>query len=760
MNMPTGSRAAAPVRRDTPALACILAALAALLATRPAPLVAATAGDRPKTCLVLSGGGARGAAHVGVLKVLEELRVPIDCVVGTSMGSIVGASWVSGTTTAEMEDALKTANWDVVLGDEPARPRRSWRSKELERERAIGAEIGVGRKGALLPGGAVIGQQLEGFLQRLLGPPVTRASFDELPVPFRAIATDITTGKMVVLDKGSLNAAVRASMSVPGAFAPQEIGGQLLVDGGLVRNLGVDIARKMGAERVIAVNLGTTLMPREQVESLVGVTAQMINILTDQNVNTSLAELRPTDILITPELGDYSAANFKEAWTTVEIGERAARQVAERLATFGIAEDAWQAWRASRLPPRTPVPPESVAVKLDTSGLKHVDPASVQAVFEDTRATVPPAELVDRAVEALYATDDFQQVTLRTESRAGQDTVIIEPREKSWGPNYLRFGTSLSTNLEGESGFNLYGDLRATWLNRKGLEWRTSVAIGDVMGMRTELLQPVDLQRRWLGSVYLDGRRRVDPLFLDDEAVATYSNSVLRAGLGIRSRFFTDSEVLFALQRSWYDLRRESGIDYGSTSQSGTAALLRYTVDRLDDWDFPRAGIFASASYEESFDVFGDDVTYRKGSVELQKAFGEDRHSLALAARHGNAFGSELPLVEAFPLGGFQNLSGFADRQFQANRVTFGRAVYAYQLPGGGAVAKSFYVGGSVEAGEVAERLNVAPRTVVALDDLRRNWVTAGSLFLSADTPLGPLYLAVGFGEGGERAYYLFLGRP
>jgi NTE family protein len=426
MTLPTRSLAPAA------ALAVILTAMTAISPATAAVVQAQAQGSapspRPKTCLVLSGGGARGAAHVGVLKVLEELRVPVDCVVGTSMGSIVGASWVSGTSIAEMEDALKTADWDVVLGDQPPRPRRSWRSKEMERERAIGAEIGVGKQGALLPGGAVIGQQLEGFLQRLLGPPVTRASFDELPIPYRAIATDIATGQMVVIDKGSLNAAVRASMSVPGAFAPQEIDGRLLVDGGLVRNLGVDIARGLGAQRVIAVNLGTTLMPREQVQSLVGVTAQMINILTDQNVNASLAQLGPQDLLITPQLGDYSAANFKEAWTTVEIGERAARQVAERLATFGIAEDAWQAWRASRLPPRTPVPPESVAVKLDTSGLKHVDPASVQAVFEDTRATAPPAELVDRAVEALYATDDFQQVTLRTESRAGQDTVIIEPR--------------------------------------------------------------------------------------------------------------------------------------------------------------------------------------------------------------------------------------------------------------------------------------------------------------------------------------------
>lgn len=749
-----------PIRSRT-TIAALAAALTALTLASPAPAQAqaSTPSARPKTCLVLSGGGARGAAHVGVLKVLEELRVPIDCVVGTSMGSIVGASWVSGTTIPEMEDALKTADWDVVLGDEPPRPRRSWRSKELERERAIGAEIGVGKQGALLPGGAVIGQQLEGFLQRLLGPPVTRASFDDLPIPYRAIATDITTGQMVVLDKGSLNAAVRASMSVPGAFAPQEIDGRLLVDGGLVRNLGVDIARGLGAERVIAVNLGTTLMPREQVQSLVGVTAQMINILTDQNVNTSLAQLGPDDLLITPELGDYSAANFKEAWTTVAIGERAARKVEGRLAAYAVPESEWLAWRAAKLPRRESLAGASPAVLVKTDGLQYVDPQSVQAVFEAVRETSPPEELVERAVEALYATDDFQQVTLRTEAQGGIDTVVIEPREKSWGPNFLRFGVALSTDLEGQSGFNIYGDLRATWLNRKGLEWRTSVALGDLMGVRTELLQPVDLQRRWLGSVFLDARRRVDTLYIDQDAAATYRNSVLRAGIGMRSRYFTDSEILLGAQRSWYDQRRDTGVDLGNKTAQANVGLLRYTIDRLDDWEFPRGGLYATVGLEQTLEVFDDDLEYRKGGIEVQQAFGRDRHSLAFTARYGTAFGSDLPLVEAFSLGGFQNLSGNAEREVLANRVAFTRSVYAYQLPGGGALAKAFYVGGSLEAGKAAEQLNtISPRAArIAVED---RWVVGSSMFLAADTALGPLYLAVGFGEGGRRAYYLFLGRP
>ena len=754
MTLPIRARTAAATRA-----AVLVAAPLLALPALAAPAQVATDATRPKTCLVLSGGGARGAAHVGVLKVLEEKRVPIDCVVGTSMGSIVGASWVSGTTTAEMEDALKTADWDVVLGDQPPRPRRSWRSKELERERAIGAEIGVGKQGALLPGGAVIGQQLEGFLQRLLGPPVTRASFDELPIPYRAIATDITTGQMVVIDKGSLNAAVRASMSVPGAFAPQEIDGRLLVDGGLVRNLGVDIARSLGAERVIAVNLGTTLMPREQVQSLVGVTAQMINILTDQNVNASLAQLGPGDVLITPELGEYSAANFKEAWTTVAIGEAAARKVEGRLAAYAVPEGEWLAWRAAKLPRRVVDAAVPTTVVVETDGLKHVDPQSVQAVFESVQRSSSPERLVEDAVGALYATDDFEQVTLRTGVRDGADTVIIEPREKSWGPNYLRFGTSLSTDLEGASGFSLVADLRATWLNRKGLEWRSSVALGDLMGIRTELLQPVDLAQRWLGNAYLDARRRIDTLYIDQDAAATYRNSVLRAGLGMRSRYFTDSEFQFGLQRSWYDQRRDTGVDLGNETAQANVGLLRFTVDRLDDWEFPRSGLYAAVGLEQTLEVFDDDLAYRKGGIEVQQAFGRDRHSLALTARYGTAFGSDLPLVEAFSLGGFQNLSGNAEREVLANRVAFARSVYAYQLPGGGALAKAFYVGGSLEAGKAAEQLNtIAPRaTRIAFE---HRWIIGSSMFLAADTALGPLYLAVGFGEGGRRAYYLFLGRP
>ena len=304
------------------------------------PARAAEKAKRPRVCVVLSGGGARGAAHIGVLKVLEELRVPVDCIAGTSMGSVVGASYASGTTTAEMEQAARGLSTDLLFKEKPPRQEQSVRRKQDDYTILVGPEFGVRGTELLLPKGIVSGVQLESVL-RQLAKAKGYQKFDQLPIPFRAVATDLVTGKPVVFSDGELANVMRASMSVPGAVAPAETGGRILVDGGLTNNLPVDVARAMGADIVIAVNLGTPLLTRDQLGSILGVTGQMINILTEQNVQASLASLKPSDILIEPELGDYSAADFDNLPKTVPIGEAAARKAsaaldAARLAAGGI----------------------------------------------------------------------------------------------------------------------------------------------------------------------------------------------------------------------------------------------------------------------------------------------------------------------------------------------------------------------------------------------------------------------------------------
>jgi NTE family protein len=467
-----------------------------------------------------------------VLKVLEELRVPVDYIVGTSMGSIVGATYALGMSPQEMEKKVLAVDWDRVLADAPPRADRSIRSKVLERAGIYGVEVGVSKEGLLLPQGVIAGQNLELFLGELTRGAMDVGSFDALPIPFRAVATDIETGEAVVHGRGDIIAAMRSSMSVPGVFSPVEIDGRLLVDGGLVRNLPVDVVRAMGADVVIAVNLGTTLLKRKEIESVLSVSEQMLNILTEQNVQRSLSELTDADVLISPELGRYSSGDFVNAATTIPIGEAAARKVADRLRALALPEDEYRALRGTQLARARPGLPVD-EVRVDTSGLRRVNPRAVTAEISAPQDTKPDLEQVHYDVTSLLSTDDFQQVRYRFVDEDDKRVLVLEPVEKSWGPNYVHFGLNLATNLEGESEFTLLLDHRMTWLNRWGLEWRNSVALGETTGLISELYQPVDAARRFFVAPRVGWVQRSVNLFLENDAIARYRTRESQVGLDL-----------------------------------------------------------------------------------------------------------------------------------------------------------------------------------------------------------------------------------
>ena len=290
--------------------------------------------DRPKIGLVLSGGGARGLAHVGVLKVLEDMQIPIDVIAGTSMGAIVGGLYASGMRAAELEVALRAVRWSEVFASRVERKLLSQRRKEEDFEISPLIELGLRDSALVAPTGAVSSRGLESLLRRFTLPVRAVADFDRLPIPFRAVATDMETGATVVLSQGDLALALRSSMSVPGLFAPTEVAQRVLGDGGLVNNLPVDVARAMGADVVIVVNIGTPLGSRDSLVSAVGLTSQMINILTEQNVQRSLATLGPADVLIAPVLGNLGSGDFEQAATLMALGEAGARGRSKRLAAL------------------------------------------------------------------------------------------------------------------------------------------------------------------------------------------------------------------------------------------------------------------------------------------------------------------------------------------------------------------------------------------------------------------------------------------
>ncbi len=263
------------------------------------PLSALAAEARPKIGLVLSGGAARGLAHIGVLKALDEQGIQIDAIAGTSMGAVVGGLYASGYTPAELERIALEMDWQQALSDAPPRKDVPFRRKQDDRDFLVKQKISFRDDGTLgLPLGVIQGQNLAMVLESLLVHTSDNRDFDKLAIPFRAVSTDIATGEKVVFRKGHLPQAIRASMSIPAVFAPVEIDGRLLVDGGMVDNIPVDVARDMGVDVVIVVDIGNPLRDRKDLSTVLDVMNQSITLMTRKNSEAQLATLKPGDVLI------------------------------------------------------------------------------------------------------------------------------------------------------------------------------------------------------------------------------------------------------------------------------------------------------------------------------------------------------------------------------------------------------------------------------------------------------------------------------
>ncbi len=438
--------------------------------------------QRPRVCLVLSGGGARGAAHVGVIRVLEEMRVPVDCIAGTSMGAIVGAAYASGMSVEQMTDALDALTLERLFTDAPPRALKPMAVKADDFLPLARPEFGVTKDGLTTPKGVISGVAPEAELRHLVK--VRGAHrFDQLPIPFRAVATNLGDGTMFVFDRGELPTAMRASMAVPAIVAPLNLDGQLLVDGGLVRNLPVDVARAMGADIVIAVNLGTPLFKPAQIQGIMGVTLQMIGILSEENVRISLGQIRPEDVLILPELGSFSAGDFDHMALAVPFGDAAARKMADKLAPLALPPREYTALRVSQ---RSSVAP--LSGKIDAIEIVGNERVNTQVIEDSMQSKVgEPIDQhqIDLDMRRIYGRGDFESVRRDVDTIGGRQTLKVAVTEKSWGPTYGRFGLALETALGQDATFDIYGKLRTTWLDALGAEWRNDFVLGNTVLLAT-----------------------------------------------------------------------------------------------------------------------------------------------------------------------------------------------------------------------------------------------------------------------------------
>lgn len=732
------------------AVAALTVAGAGRAQAQPQPEPTA-AGARPKICLVLSGGGARGAAHVGVIKVLQELRVPVDCVTGTSMGAIVGAAYASGTTVEDMQAVMAKMTTRLLFKDLPPREERSVHLKRDDASNLAPIELGLGRNGLALPRGLVSGVQLESVLREL-----SRAggiqTFDRLPIPFRAVATDLVTGKPVVLAEGDLPAAMRASMSVPGAIEPVRLQGHLLVDGGLTNNLPVDVARAMGAEVVIAVNLGTPLGKAEALNSILGVTAQMVSILTEQNVQRSLASLGPRDILILPQLEDFSAADFDRLDVPVPLGEAATRLVAEQLKPYALPPAAYAAWEQQRIAvDRTPLP---TVDEIRFEGLQRVNPATARAVMETQVGQPVDQKVLDRDMRRVYGTGDFEHVGYRFLEEPGKRILAVDAAEKSWGPNYLRLGLGLSSDFKGDSFFNLLGSYRMTWLNDLGGEFRTDAQVGRTNRIALQFHQPLQRGPGLFVVPRIEYERRTTDVFADDQRIASYDTTTNSLALEAGAQFTRYGETRLGLLYSRWRTALDTGLPVVASSdgyQRDVGVTWRALVDQLDNVNFPRAGYGGSIEVLASRKDMGSDSNYTRLEVAGTYVKSFDDHTFQLGMKVGQRYGSDpLPAVRQFQWGGMLQQSGYPTGALIGEDLRFARLVY-YNRVAHWQLLEGIYVGGSLEVGRMGRPL---------VPGNQQGTLYSGSLLFGVDTPIGPLYLAAGHAARGYNAFYLFLGRP
>jgi NTE family protein len=711
-------------------------------------LVVATSGwaqeaKRPKIGLVLGGGGARGAAHVGILKVLEENRVPVDFVVGTSMGSIVGGLYASGRSPAEIEQVFHEINWLDLFADWPTQDWLSFRRKR-DLERFIDLEFGADfKKGFRLPRGFIAGQKLGFELRKHTYAVAGVSDFNRLALPYRAVSADINTGEVVVHDKGNVAEAIRASMSLPGVFPPVELDGRILIDGGIVNNVPVDVARRMGADVVIAIDVGTPLGTVAADASVLGFFNQFIGVVTEDNVRKSKAMLTGQDLLIRPELGDITSGSFERVFDAMAIGESTARAMTEQIRRYSVSEEDYQAFRKRHRSYR----PEPLTVDfVKVAGLDKVNPKLVESRLRIRQGEQLSLENLKADLTRVYAMGDFEVVDFRVAEEQGKRGIVVSAKEKPWGPNYMRLGLNLQTDFSAGSSYSILAEHRKTNMNRYGAEWRNVLELGSTRGLTSDWYQPLDYVDRYFvqpGVSVTDSRRDV---YLDRDLVGVYSTFSWYAGLRAGRNFGTSSQLRLELKLGKLDAEPDSqdeGVDlpvYNDVDRGTLAAV--YEIDTFDNHNVPHRGTRLIASWYSSLEALGADDQYDRVSLAYTTARTfRERHTLVATLRGGLTLDEDAPYYDQFTLGGLFKMSGLADHQLVGQNTAFGGLLYYARL------GKSVYVGCGLETGNTWN-----DRSEARFSDL----LWGGDVFVAVDTVVGPIYLAYAYTEGEDNGRLRF----
>ncbi|WP_415860746.1 patatin-like phospholipase family protein [Vibrio metschnikovii] len=728
---------------------------------------------RPIIALVLAGGGAKGAAHMGVLKALEEMKIPVDIVLGTSMGAYVAGLYATGMDAEEIESVIYSVNWQSGYRDRVSRSQRRVRDKEYEDRYQLTTDLGFGWDGIRAPRGVVQGQSMLRILRETSGNLAKLDSFDDLVISYRAVATDIIEMQPVVLDKGYLVDAMMASMSVPGALPPYDIDGRWLVDGGVTNNMPVDIAKQMGADVVIAVDISSDYKQQDSFSSFLSAANQLSNYLVRRTTERQVSHLSEQDILLRPNVGLMETTDFYKMPDAFIEGYQTALEHQPQLQVLALSSAQYQnyidgkAERRRQLQYGDMLTVDDIAIRNHS----HYSDLLLKNRLNLAQNTTLSTEEIEASVDRLYALDRFKLVRYQYEQVEQENHLLIDVYEKGWGPNYLNFRFFLEDDFSTTSQYSLGASLNFTDLGSHGAELALNMDLGTDKQLEAELYSPLFSSQKTFASFtarYRDDNRQIpfDDLFENTGLSAT------RNYIPITYRTLTGEAALGYQQTLWRQLRvgaryvdgqvQPSTVpDYGNGTFTRQGVFINYRIDSLDNFSLPREGNYIDLEYFISHDDVNDLVEQANSSsdtvydisAKLMSAKSVGRHTLVANLDYGEVRSkNSITPVEPKTIGGFLNLSGIPRKSLLGQNKIFTSLVYRYRWFDNdfGLFNAPFYLGASIEYGGVWSdpdlKIDTAPKYV------------AGSIFAGIDSPIGPVMFGYGRTEQNYDSFYLIIG--
>ena len=716
--------------------------------------IAAFAQDRPKIALVLSGGGARGGAHVGVLKVLEENRVPIDMVVGTSMGSLVGGLYAAGKTPQEIDKILVNTKWEDYIKTDFDRQNIPMRRKNSEYTYQGRLGFGINADNELVfPTGVLKREPLLLKFEEFTSSVKDIQDFNHLSIPFRAVATNIKNGDAVVLKSGSLAKAIYASSAIPGGLQPIKINGVDLVDGGVSDNIPIDVARKMGADIIIVVDVSENFSQNLDVNSYLVVVGQLVNILMRKNANESLEKLTKKDLLITPKLDGYSGLDVEKYPQIIEAGYKAAHDKQKLLQKLSLSPKAYRQYKQNFRQKQHAKDIIIDAIKIHNT--TYLSNAIIRKNISQQIGKKLDTKKLAQDMLWLYHLTIFDSIDYDIKTKNGKNILLITTKPSWNNHGDVLFSISLDDDFQGHSAYSLKLGYYMYGINAFGAEWRTDFEIGKRERFYSEFYQPLDEKQRFYLRPFLSYEQMTYVVPTDklgnQELQSTGYGGGLSFGVNINRSFRIESSFATYKDRSEVAL-----FDYDENFLSKQATL-QFLYDSLDNYNFASRGFLGTLRLKKDAKVWGSDYDYEQLYCTLQKPVTYKDNTFIINAKIGltdlkSRQTQQVTVYDKFYLGGMFNLSGYQKYSFASNNIVFANVMYRYKIKNGGffgSLGMPLYAGATLESGSAWNN-----KQTFKASELKY----ATSLFVSADTPLGAFYFTYGAADVDHQSLYLYLG--